>query len=137
MLRLTRERESLSVVADQIGAPTGAELLADVTAHASRVAAQRPELVGTYHAAAAGETSWYDYARHVISFARQRGGDALRLTPEAIHPVASADYPQAAVRPKNSRLDTYKLRQCFALSLPSWQTGVERMLNEVLGSKWR
>ncbi len=131
MLRLARVRESLAVIDDQIGAPTGAELLADVTAHAWRMAAARPELAGTYHAAAAGETSWHGYARHVIEFARERG-EALRVAPDAIQPIASADYPQGALRPKNSRLDTTKLRQTFALSMPAWQTGVDRALSEVL-----
>lgn len=131
MLRLARSRDSLSVIDDQIGAPTGAELLADLTAHVAVVAAARPELAGTYHATAAGETSWHGYARHVIDFAR-RSDDSIRVRPEAILPIASAAYPQAAVRPKNSRLDTTRLRERFGLALPAWQTGVDRMLNEVL-----
>ncbi len=131
MLRLARSRDSLSVIDDQVGAPTGAELLADLTAHVAVMAAARPELAGTYHATAAGETSWHGYARHVIEFARRRD-DSIRVRPEAILPVASAAYPQAATRPKNSRLDTRLLRERFGLALPAWQTGVERMLGEVL-----
>ena len=88
MLRLARTRDALAVIDDQIGAPTGAELLADVTAHACRLAAERPALAGTYHAVAAGETSWYGYARHVIEFARQRG-EALRVAPGAIRAIPS------------------------------------------------
>ncbi len=133
ILRLARTRDSLAVIDDQIGAPTGAELLADITAHACRAAAARPELYGTYHAAAAGEASWYDYARHVVAFA-QRHGQTFSVDLEAIRPIPSSAYPQAAARPKNSRLDTRKLQQAFRLTLPAWQVGVDRMLNEVFAT---
>lgn len=131
MLRLAQTRDSLSVIDDQIGAPTGAELLADITAHACRMAAERPALSGTYHAVAAGETSWCGYARHVVEFAGRKGA-SLRVAPGAIRPIPSSDYAQQAARPKNSRLDTGKIRQAFGLSLPPWQVGVDRMLREVL-----
>jgi dTDP-4-dehydrorhamnose reductase len=134
MLRLARTRDALTVIDDQIGAPTGADLLADLTAHACRVARARPELSGTYHAVAAGETSWHGYAKHVIEFARMRG-EALRVAPEAIAPIPSSAYPQAAPRPRNSRLDTSKLRSAFDMTLPAWQQGVDRMLTEVLDRK--
>jgi dTDP-4-dehydrorhamnose reductase len=134
MLRLARTRDALSVIDDQIGAPTGADLLADLTAQTCRVAAARPELAGTYHAVAAGETSWHGYAKHVIEFARARG-EALRVGPEAIAPIPSSAYAQAAPRPKNSRLDTSKLHSAFDLVLPAWQQGVDRMLTEVLDRK--
>ena len=134
MLRLARTRDALNVIDDQIGAPTGAELLADVTAHACRIAAARPELSGTYHAVATGETSWHGYARHVIDFARARG-DAIRVAADAIKAIPTSSYPQAAMRPKNSRLDTRKLREAFDIALPTWQAGVDRMLNEVLAPK--
>ena len=134
MLRLARTRESLTVIDDQIGAPTGADLLADLTAQACRVAAARPELAGTYHAVAAGETSWHGYAKHVIEFARARG-EALRVAPDAIAAIPSSAYPQAATRPMNSRLDTTKLRSAFDVALPAWQQGVDRMLTEVLDRK--
>ncbi len=131
MIRLAAERETLSVVADQFGAPTGAELLADATAHMLRAALRAPELAGTYHLAASGETSWYGYARHVIEFARAHGRK-LRVAPDAILPVRTADYPTPAVRPLNSRLDTAKFRAAFGLVPPPWRAGVERMLTEVL-----
>jgi dTDP-4-dehydrorhamnose reductase len=131
MLKLARTRDALSVIDDQVGAPTGAELLADITAHAYRAAAARPELAGTYHAVAAGETSWHGYARHVIEFARARG-EPIKVGADAIRAIASADYPQPAVRPKNSRLDTSKLRDAFGFALPAWQSGVDRMLTEIL-----
>ena len=131
MLRLAGERDELKVVDDQIGAPTGADLLADLAALMLRSVAQHPGLAGTYHACAAGETSWCAYARHVIGWARARGLP-LRTTPEAVLPIPSSAYPVPARRPLNSRLDTRKLRQAFGLTLPPWQQGVERMLAEAL-----
>lgn len=133
MLRLARERDNLAVIHDQIGAPTGADLLADVSAHAIRAAMQRPELGGLYHLAAGGQTSWYDYARFVIDFARQ-AGSAIKVAPEAIQPVSSSAFPTAAKRPLNSRLDTHKLQTSFGLQLPHWQDGIARMLEEALVS---
>ena len=132
MLRLACERERLQVVADQIGAPTGADLIADVTAHALRSASHRPDLAGLYHLVAGGETSWHGYARHVIEHARQ-AGRAIRVAAAAIEGVPSSAYPLPAPRPHNSRLDTGKLQAAFGLSLPAWQIGVDRMLAEVLG----
>jgi dTDP-4-dehydrorhamnose reductase len=131
MLKFAAERDTLRVVDDQIGAPTGAELLADVSAHVLRTALQRPQVAGTYHAVAAGETSWHGYARHVINFARA-AGQAIRVADEAILPVPTSAFPTPARRPANSRLATTKLRDTFGLTLPSWQSGVERMLAEVL-----
>jgi len=130
MLRLAAERDSLRVVADQHGAPTGAELLADLTAHALRVLRQRPELGGTYHAAAAGVTSWHEYAQHVIARARERGLP-VRVAPDAITPQTSADYPTPARRPLNSRLDCTRLAAAFDLVLPPWQQGVDRAVDEL------
>ena len=131
MLRLAAERESLNVIDDQVGAPTGAELLADVTAHAVRVMRQRPALSGLYHAVAGGETSWHGYARHVIGWAHQHG-HALKTKPDAVAPIATANYPTPAQRPLNSRLSTRRLQDAFELHLPPWQSGVERMLAETL-----
>ncbi len=132
MLRLAAERERLTVVADQVGAPTGAELLADVSAHALRAALREPALAGTYHAVAAGETNWHDYARFVIEWARVRG-HAVKVAPEAIEPVPTSAFPTPARRPLNSRLSTAKLQEAFGLRMPPWQHGVERMLAEFLG----
>lgn len=132
MLRLAAERDELRVIADQVGAPTGAELLADVTAHALRALAVDPTLAGTYHCAAAGETSWHGYACHVIEWARAHG-HPVKVGPDAIRAIPTADYPTAAARPLNSRLDTSRLQRAFGLRMPPWQQGVERMLAEVLG----
>ena len=131
MLRLARERDQLKVISDQIGAPTGAELLADVTAHVLRAVQTRPELAGLYHLAAGGETSWHGYAQFVIDHAR-RAGQPIRVSPEAIIAIPTRDYPTPAQRPLNSRLDTGKLQAAFGLSLPAWQSGVERMLAEIV-----
>ncbi len=91
----------------------------------------RPELAGLYHLVAAGETSWHGYAQYVIESAR-RAGRPIRVAPDAIIAIATAAYPTPARRPHNSRLATDKLRATFGLVLPDWQTGVERMLSEIL-----
>ena len=131
MLKLAKERDALTVIDDQIGAPTGADLLADLSAHMLRSAQQRAELAGTYHAVAQGETSWHGYARHVIEFARA-AGQAVRVAPDAIAPVPTSAFTTPARRPANSRMNTQKLQQAFGLVLPPWQGGVERMLTEVM-----
>lgn len=131
MLRLAQERDQLKVISDQIGAPTGAELLADVTAHAVRTLQRRPQLAGVYHLAAGGETSWHTYARFVIEHARQ-AGRPIRVMPEAVEAIRTSAYPTPAQRPLNSRLNTGKLQAAFGLVMPDWQVGVERMLAEIL-----
>jgi dTDP-4-dehydrorhamnose reductase len=131
MLRLAAERDALKVIDDQIGAPTGAELLADLTALGLRATANEPALAGTYHVAAAGETSWHGYATHVIEHARCHGV-AIRVAREAIERVPTSAFPTPARRPSNSRLDTRKLRAAFCVHLPHWHTGVERMLAETI-----
>lgn len=131
MLQLAQQREHLSVINDQVGAPTGADLLADVTAHAIRMANQNPTLSGLYHLTAAGETSWHAYAQFVIEHARQ-AGVAIKVAPSAIKAVPSSEFLTPAQRPLNSRLNTSKLQQVFGLHLPPWQDGVKRLLAEVL-----
>lgn len=130
MLRLAQEREQLNIVNDQFGAPTGAELLADVTALCLQQARQRPEVSGLYHLAASGVTSWFDYACFVIEFARQAGLN-IKLAPNGVQPISSSAYPMPAPRPANSRLNTSKLQTTFNLTLPPWQNGVRRMLSEL------
>ena len=131
MLKLAKERDALTVIDDQVGSPTGADLLADLTAHALRAALVRPELAGTYHAVAQGETSWHGYARHVIEFARA-AGQPIKVAADAVRAVPTSAFPTPARRPGNSRMDTRKLRDSFGVALPSWQSGVERMLTEVM-----
>ena len=130
MLKLAAERDALNVIHDQVGAPTGADLLADVTAHAARRVLDTPGLAGTYHCVAAGETSWFDYARFVIEWARAHG-QAVKVTPDAVRAIPTSAYPTPARRPLNSRLSTTRLQAGFGLRLPHWQPGVERMLEEI------
>jgi dTDP-4-dehydrorhamnose reductase len=135
MLRLAREREQLSVIADQFGAPTGAELLADVSAHALRTVISRPaefaRLAGLYHLAAGGETSWHGFACHVLERAEAMG-QPLKAGPANVRAITTAEYPTPARRPLNSRLDTSRLRETFGLHLADWKIPVDRMLDEIL-----
>ena len=129
MLRIAKERDKLTVIDDQFGAPTGAELLADITAHAIRATLQDPSKAGLYHAVAGGVTTWHGYARFVIEQAKAAGVE-LKAGPEAVEPVPTTAFPTPATRPHNSRLDTTKLQSTFGLVLPEWQSGVARMLRE-------
>lgn len=128
MLHLATERQTLSVINDQVGAPTSAALLADCTAHALLKAIRNPELAGLYHLAASGQTTWYEYANLVIDHARNIGKELLVTE---IKPIGTLDYPTPAKRPYNSRLSTAKFRDSFDLVLPKWQQGVIRMLDEI------
>ena len=132
MLRLAGEREALTVINDQFGAPTSAELLADVTAHALRQLQNQPELAGLYHCIASGETTWHGYAQFVLEHAAALGMP-LKATADKVAPTATSSYPTPAKRPLNSRLDTGKLQAAFGLTLPHWQVGVARMLTEISG----
>ena len=131
MLRLAQERERLTVIDDQFGAPTGAELIADVTAHAIRQVLRRPQDGGLYHLAAAGETTWNHYAKHVIAQA-QRSHKAVKIVANEVAAVPTSAFPTPARRPHNSRLDCARLQTVFGLALPAWQQGVDRMLDETL-----
>lgn len=128
MLRLAKERSVLGIINDQFGAPTGAELLADCTAQAIRIAKVKPEVAGLYHLVASGTTTWYDYARLVFSEAREAGVE-LALT--TLNGLPTTAYPTPAQRPHNSRLDTEKFQRNFDLVLPDWDIGVKRMLAEL------
>jgi dTDP-4-dehydrorhamnose reductase len=134
MLRLAAEREHLNVVADQHGAPTSAALLADLTALLVRQyhceGAERFPY-GTYHVAAAGATTWYDYARFVIGEAHAAGKN-LKAMPDAVAPLRTDQYPTPARRPANSRLDTWRFRTTFGLHLPDWRDGVRHVLQQIL-----
>ena len=134
MLRLAQERERLTVIDDQIGAPTGAELIADVTAHVLRqivAKANESSVAGIYHLTASGETSWHGYADHLIACARQMRPD-LPWKATEIAQIPSSAFPTPATRPQNSRLNTEKLRATFGLTLPHWKQGVHRLLAEIL-----
>lgn len=131
MLRLAREREELKVVDDQVGAPTGADLLADVTAHALRAWPAAKDARGIFHVAAAGETSWHGYARFVVGKAQQ-AGQVLKADAQRVLPIPSTAFPTPARRPHNSRLDTARFWATFGLVLPPWEQGVARMLQEII-----
>jgi len=128
MLRFAKERTEMSVINDQFGAPTGAELLADCTAHAIRVALKQPDVAGLYHLVASGVTTWHDYAALVFDEARKAG---IELAITTLNAVPTRAYPTPARRPNNSRLNTDKFQQNFDLVLPAWETGVKRMLAEL------
>ena len=136
MLKLGQERETLKVVADQFGAPTGAELLADATAHAVRHVLTSPagdaaDLAGIYHLVANGHTSWLEYAKEVFAHVRIEEF-ATKIIVNSVEAVPSSAYPTAARRPLNSRLNTAKFQSTFNLTLPHWKPGVTRMLTEIL-----
>lgn len=137
MLRLASERDSLNVVADQWGTPTSAALVADITAHLVRQQQRGhdPEAFpyGIYHCVADGATNWCDYARFVVGEAI-RSGSKLRADPAAIRAITTAEYPTAARRPRDSRLDTGKLRHAFGFELPHWQTCMQHVLQQILSA---
>ncbi|MEA9442494.1 dTDP-4-dehydrorhamnose reductase [Aeromonas caviae] len=130
MLRFGKERSEMSVINDQFGAPTGAELLADCTAHAIRTAQTKPEVAGLYHLIASGTTTWFEYAQLVFATAKDAG---VELAVTRVNAVPTSAFPTPAKRPHNSRLDTTKFQRTFNLRLPDWTVGVERMLTEILG----
>lgn len=129
MLRAAREREVLSVVDDQVGAPTAARGLAELTAQIlaqARVAGDDwlAERCGLYHAAASGECSWYGFARAIFDHA-----PPVRR-PRELRPVTSAEYPSRAARPPSSRLDCGKLHASFGLALAPWEEDLARVMAE-------
>ena len=134
MLKLASNREELSIIHDQIGAPTGAALIADVTAQALKYysllgAQQQKDLLGHYHLAAAGECSWFDYAQIVFELAKQKGQS---LAIQKINAIETTAYPTPAKRPLNSRLNTNKLQANFKIHLPNWKLGVAQVLEEII-----
>jgi dTDP-4-dehydrorhamnose reductase len=134
MLRLAAERDSLKVVADQMGVPTSTDLLAKVTFDILQTilpAAKEDARFGTYHLTASGETSWHAYAQYVIAGALKRGAH-LTCKPESIEPIPTSAYPLPAPRPANSRLNTEKIRSSFGAELPAWQVGVDAILDDLI-----
>jgi dTDP-4-dehydrorhamnose reductase len=129
ILRLAREREQLSVVADQFGAPTPAELIADATAQCLMLLQHGKGAEGVYHLAPAGETTWHGFASAIVSEA-QAAGITLKLPAENIRAITTAEYPTAAKRPANSRLDTHKIRSTFGIALPAWESALPRIIRE-------
>lgn len=130
MLRLAGERETLSIINDQYGAPTSAELLADCTALAIREELRNSAVVGTYHLVASGETNWFEYAQFVFNLAKMHGET---LAVKEVNGINTSAYPTPAKRPLNSRLSNDKFQRVFGVSIPNWEQGVERMVTEILG----
>jgi len=128
ILALANQREELSVIDDQFGAPTGAELLADCTAHAILKATNNEKLFGIYHLVASGTTTWYEYAKFVLDRSKEKG---LEFKAKGIVPVSTESFPTAATRPKNSRLNNRKFQQAFEMTLPDWRIGLVRTLDEI------
>ncbi|MGK9172878.1 dTDP-4-dehydrorhamnose reductase [Yokenella regensburgei] len=126
MLRLAKEKEQLSIINDQHGAPTGAELLADCTAIAIRSGSTN---YGIYHLVASGVTNWFDYASYIFSLAQEKG-ETLKIN--ALSGVSTSSYPTPAKRPLNSRLSNEKFQREFNVVLPAWEVGVERVVTEIL-----
>ena len=124
MLRLAREKERLSVINDQHGAPTSAELLADCTALAIREEQNNKFVVGKYHLVASGETTWFDYANFVFETAKAQGEPLLI---QEVNGISTSEYPTPATRPLNSRLSNQKFQRVFNVTLPDWKQGVERV----------
>jgi dTDP-4-dehydrorhamnose reductase len=135
MLTLASERDSLAVVNDQFGAPTSSALLADITAHIVRDAAREPERFpyGLYHVASGGHTTWYRYATYVIEKARE-AGLPIRVRSETIRSITTEEYPTAAARPSNSRLDTKRLCSTFGLEMPDWAESLDHTLEQIFRS---
>ena len=134
MLRLATERDSLLVVADQVGVPTSTQLLVETTLallRAMQGADADDARWGVYHLAPAGETTWYAYAQHVVAGALARDAK-LKAGVNDVHPICTAEYPLPAPRPLNSRLNTEKIQHTFGISLPSWQSGVDAILDELI-----
>jgi dTDP-4-dehydrorhamnose reductase len=136
MLRLAGEKHELQVVADQFGVPTSAELIADITALCLYIINRNNDLAetvsGTYHLTPDGDTSWHSYAKLVITEAHRYGGAPFKATADDVHPITTADYPVAALRPSNSLLDTQKLIDTFGVYLPPWQQHVKRLIPELV-----
>jgi dTDP-4-dehydrorhamnose reductase len=131
ILRLAQQRDKLTIVNDQIGAPTGAELIADITAYALLSLRYQSQISGIYHLTAQGCASWYEFAKFILEHARCVNFP-LKVQPDALLPIASLDFSSPAKRPLNSRLDFRKLENKFDLKLPIWQAGVSRTLAEIL-----
>ena len=131
ILRLAQQRDQLSIVDDQIGSPTGAELVADITAHVLRTLKYQSDVSGIYHLVAKGETSWFEFAKFILQQA-YNANFSLKVQANALSPIPSSAFPLPAKRPLNSRLNTSRLEETFGLNLPEWEISASRTLAEIL-----
>lgn len=137
ILRLAKERDTLRVISDQVGAPTPAALIADVTVRAIRHFFDErswPAGCEIFHLASARSVTWHAFAVEIVTTARELGWD-LRLKPEAIEAIPTEAYPLPAKRPKNSRLDCRRLTEQFSMDLPDWRDYLVRMLSRTASSR--
>lgn len=128
MLALSQQREELSIIDDQVGAPTSAELIADVSAHAIVQTLRDQTKIGIYHLVASGETSWFEYANYIFEQAKNLG---VNLAIQQVNPIPTVAYPTPAKRPHNSRLNNQKIQHAFQIYLPDWKVHVQRTVIEV------
>jgi dTDP-4-dehydrorhamnose reductase len=137
ILRLAKERNALSVVDDQWGAPTWARTIAEATVRilSSNVTQSQPNaytalnaMTGIYHLTASGTTTWHGFARAIVEDAPLYLREALLLTPEHIAPINTSEYPRPARRPHNSTMSSEKLRRVFGVTLPEWRSDLRRCL---------
>ena len=133
MLRLIQEKESLNIVGDQWGSPASATMLADVTFKIVDTILKNKNFkdYGTYHVTNDGETNWHAYAS-LISSQAMKLNLKVKCPPDKIHAILTSEYPTAAKRPSNSRLNTDKLKKTFMLELPHWESEVKRVLKEII-----
>lgn len=134
VLRLAESGAPIRMIHDRVGAPTSAELIADVTGLILDRMPQDRSADGIYHVTSDGVTNWYAYARHIVETARRYGADFV-AGPEAIQSVSADDFPTPAPRPSNSVLDTAKVKRAFGVTLPPWRQGVERTVAELVEGK--
>jgi dTDP-4-dehydrorhamnose reductase len=133
MLRLTQEKDSLNIVGDQWGSPASATMLADVTFKIVDTIFKNKNFndYRTYHVTSDGETSWHGYASFIVSEAMKLNLK-VKCVPDQIRPIVTSEYPIAAKRPLNSRLNCEKLKKTFMLELPHWESEVKKVLREVI-----
>jgi dTDP-4-dehydrorhamnose reductase len=133
MLRLMQEKESLKIVVDQWGAPASATMLADVTFKIVDTIFKNKNSndYGTYHVTSDGETNWQQYAS-LIASELIKLNVKIKCGPDKIRPILTSEYPTAAERPLNSRLNTDKIKKTFVLELPHWESEVKKALREVI-----
>ena len=131
ILRLARHKESLTVIHDQQGAPTSAELISDITLLAIHWALREQFAPGIYHLTPNGITTWYDLASFIVEQAHLSGA-RLQLESSKILPILSEDYPSLATRPKNSELNNQKLASDLRIILPDWKIHVNRIISQLI-----
>jgi dTDP-4-dehydrorhamnose reductase len=133
MLRLFKEKESLNIVGDQWGSPASASMLSDVTFKIVDTIIKNKNFsdYGTYHVTSSGETNWFEYASLIATELIKLNAN-IKCGPDQIHSILTSEYPTAAKRPLNSRLNCDKLKKTFMLELPHWESEVKKVLREVI-----